>query len=431
MNANARDYITSFPYPERFHREHAPSWLRATLTALGVAAPAAGRGRWCEIGCGTGYGACILAAANPDMDFVGLDINAGHIETARQLAADAGLTNVSFIHGDIADPGQDFGHFDFIVAHGIYSWVSLAIRSAIMTFAGRSLAVGGVFYLHYMAQPGAAAFTTFHDTFKQMTRLHDGDAAAGIRDGLRLLETLRQAGAGYFVAHPTAGSTLEHLGKEELGYIAHEYLNDHFAPLHVADVMQAGKSAGLSFVGSATPIENIDALSIPENTLATIRQVQDPALRESLKDVARNQALRRDLYMREPRVLDARSHGAALGELAFCALPGAPSQGPLALETWIGPVHLAAAALTPVLSRLVEQPHGFASLSRAIPDMPIGMLNQTLHVLMGAGVVHPVLAGEADNTPVERLNGLLMDRLRNGQRIPALASAQTGSGLPL
>lgn len=431
MNADAHDYITSLPYPERFHREHAPSWLRATLTALGVAAPAARRGRWCEIGCGTGYGACILAAANPDMDFVGLDINAGQIETARQTAAGAGLTNVSFIHGDIDEPGQDFGHFDFIVAHGIYSWVSPAIRSAIMTFAGRSLAVGGVFYLHYMAQPGAAAFTTFHDTFKQMTRLRGGDAAAGIRDGLGLLETLRQAGAGYFVAHPTAGSTLEHLGAEELGYIAHEYLNDHFAPLHVADVMHAGKNAGLSFVGSATPIENIDALSIPENTLATIKQVQDPALRESLKDVARNQALRRDLYMREPSLLDARSHHDALGELAFCTLPGAPPHGPLTLETRIGAVQVAAAVLTPVLAQLSAAPQSFADLSRAIPGMPVGMLNQTLHVLMGAGIVHPLLAAEPSSLSAERLNGLLMDRLRNGQRVPALASAQIGSGLPL
>jgi SAM-dependent methyltransferase len=426
-------YFTDIAYASRFHREHSPSWLVATLTALGFAAPPIRGSRWCEIGCGDGFGACLLAAANPEVKFTGIDINADHIETARNLASEAGLGNVEFHLLDIAAGRQSLMQFEFVIAHGIYSWVAPQTRDAIMRFAGQSLAPGGVFYLHYMAQPGGAPFAVFQSVFRQMVAAENGDIKAGIKAGIDLLLNLKATGAGFFVAHPAAASTLDHLTREDPAYIAHEYLNAHFSPLHVAEVMRLAAGTGLRLAGSATPIENIDALSVPGSVMPILQGQNDHALRETVKDMARNQSLRRDLYMmRDARPLAAASHTAALNEIAFSLMPGVPASGVPTIDTRIGPIELPAAQVAPLISSLAKGPASFAQLQQAGPNpIPTGLLNQILHTMMGAGIVHPLSGGAPDTGPSDRLNAILIARIRNGAKVPALAAAELGSGLPL
>ncbi|TNM59723.1 class I SAM-dependent methyltransferase [Aliirhizobium smilacinae] len=429
---NGPAYITDIAYVPRFHREHSPAWLVATLTALGFASPPIRGSRWCEIGCGDGFGACLLAAANPDAHFTGIDINPAHIEAARRLASEARLGNIEFHLLDIADDRRKAAPFEFIVAHGIYSWVAPHTRNAIMRFAAQSIAPGGVFYLHYMTQPGAAPFSLFQSIFRQMVAAENGHVERGIRAGLDLLARLKATNAGFFVAHPAAAATLDHLAKEDVAYIAHEYLNDHFAPLHVAEVMQAAAGMGLRLVGSATPIENIDALSVPGSVMPVVQDVKDSVLRETLKDAARNQALRRDLYMRDPKPLDPARHTAALNDMVFGLLPGGPVSGPLTIDTRIGPIELPAAHVAPLLSRLSKGPASFAQTQHAEPSpVPTGLLNQILHALMGAGIVHPLPGMAIDTAACDRLNAILVERIRNGAKVPALAALEMGSGLPL
>ncbi len=425
-------YITDIAYASRFHREHSPAWLAATLTALGFPSPPIRASRWCEIGCGDGFGACLLAAANPGTQFTGIDINPDHVAAARRRASEAGLGNIDFHLLDISDGRRQYASYEFIVAHGIFSWVAPQTRDAIMRFAAQSLAPGGVFYLHYMTQPGAAPFAIFQSVFRQMVAAEDGNVERGIRAGLDLLARLKEKDAGFFVAHPAAASTLDHLGKEDPAYIAHEYLNDHFAPLHVAEVMEKAAGMGLSLVGSATPIENIDTLSVSGSVMPILQETRGRTLRETLKDFARNQSLRRDLYMKDPRSLDPASHTAVLNDMVFALLPGVPVSAALAIDTRIGQIELPASYVAPLISRLSKGPASFAQLQRAAQSpVPTGLLNQILHTLMGAGIVHPMSREKPDTGPSERLNGLLTEQARRGTKVPALAVAEVGSGLPL
>ncbi|MFC7553327.1 methyltransferase regulatory domain-containing protein [Pseudoroseomonas wenyumeiae] len=80
--------------------------------------------------------------------------------------------------------------------------------------------------------------------------------------------------------------------------LAHELLPAHWQPFHVAEMMAAFAEAGCRYLGSATPPENIDAVSLPAATRPLVAGLADPALAETARDIARNQALRRDLYMR-------------------------------------------------------------------------------------------------------------------------------------
>lgn len=425
-------YLNRIPYPVRFHREHAPLWLSCVATALGYPAPPVKGARFCEIGCGSGFGLCVLAAANPDTLFHGFDIDAAEIERAQARARSAGLSNVVFRQADVRElAASSTASYDFIVSHGAYSWVAEDVRASIRCFVAKSLSDRGIAYLHYMSHPGASAFAFFHAVFRHAAAKCGGDVERAIADGLAVLQDMRKAKAGFFILHPHAESTLDHLAREDPLYIAHDFLNSVFHAMHSGDVIRDMEEAGLSFVGSATPIENIDTISVPGSMLALVYAQRDLAVRELFKDAACNQSLRRDLFVRKPRPLDAAGHLEALRAIVFCLLPGAPKSGGLVFDTRIGRVNGAAEIFSPLLERLAAGPARFSELETLRPFVrQPGLLNQSLQALLWAGVAHPTLPS-FDANAVERLNIILVDAARHGESVPAIAAPQIGSGLPL
>ncbi len=296
-------YVCDAIYPDFFHRETTPLWLASAATALGRRAPDLERPyTWMELGCGAGLGTALTAAANPGGQFIGVDFNAAHIALAQARAQAAGLGNVRFLQDDFLRmaqaPAADGPDCDFIVLHGVYSWVSGEVRQAISDIVRHRLKPGGLLYLAYMSHPGPSAFAAAQRTMRLHAQLAPAPSEAQATAALQFLRDLAQAGAGYFGAHPDMAGQLDRMAREPAGYLAHEFLNAHWQPLHVADVMAECAHAGCSYIGSATLLENIDAMSIPEPTQPLLRRIADPALAETVRDLARNQSQRRDIYQR-------------------------------------------------------------------------------------------------------------------------------------
>ncbi|WP_295044771.1 class I SAM-dependent methyltransferase [uncultured Paracoccus sp.] len=418
------DYLRDTVYPAFFHREQAPAWIAAVAAALGRAAPKAAS--WCEIGCGQGYGMAVLAAANPAVRFTGIDIDPGHIALAQARARAAGLTNVTFLCADIRDPALTDARFDHIVTHGVLSWVGDGVRRAIAGFIARHLTDDGIAAVHYMSEPGGTAFRAFHAVFRSVAQQPDP-----VAEGLRALTAMRDAGTGFFQLHPHAGQTLDKLLNDPPEYVAHEYLNPVFRPLAFHEIQTLFAPLGLSWLGSATPIENIDAVSIPAQAARAIGPVADRTLRETLKDMARNQSLRYDLFARPVAGLSDTAHLDLLRGVIWRLLPGAPAPGPLTFQTRIGPVEGEAAIFAPLLQALAAGDQPFAALERVPPfaGRP-ALLNQALQMLLWSGAAHPVRP-VPDPAPARRLNRVLLDERRLGAAVPALACPALGSGLAL
>ncbi|WP_374299995.1 methyltransferase regulatory domain-containing protein [Paracoccus sp. (in: a-proteobacteria)] len=414
------DYRRDTVYPAFFHREQSPVWLSTVCAALGRAAPAGTR--WCEIGCGQGYGMAILAAANPGMQFTGIDVNPDHIALARGRAEAADLDNAAFICADIRDDGVVEGSFDFIVTHGVMSWVDDAVHQAIASFVADRLSDDGVAAVHYTSEPGGAAFRAFHAVFRSVAHRSDP-----IAEGLRALTAMRDAKAGFFQLYPHASQTLDALLADPPEYVAHEYLNPVFRPLAFHEVEALFAPHGLSWLGSATPIENIDAVSIPSDAARAIAPVRERTLRETMKDMARNQALRYDLFARPAAALGDHAHLSLLRTTAWRLLPGAPAPGRLTFQARIGPVEGDAAIFRPLLQALAQGSQSFDALEKVPPfaGRP-ALLNQALQMLLWAGVAHPAVP-VANPAPAARLNRILLAEKHR----PALACPALGSGLAL
>jgi SAM-dependent methyltransferase len=158
------DYPTDVPYVRTFFRSLAPAWLDHVAIVSGFVPPARHRGfTFCELGCGQGVTAATLAATHPDGAFYGIDAMPSHIEHGRRFAAEAAIVNIKFHAVDFATATRmDLPGFDYIVAHGVYSWVNAQSQAALRAFIDRHLKPGGLVYISYNAIPVARPICPFN-----------------------------------------------------------------------------------------------------------------------------------------------------------------------------------------------------------------------------------------------------------------------------
>ena len=139
----------SMPFPYT-----TPATLEAYAALVGVSAPNPKTARVLELG--ATYGGNIISQAlfNPDATFVGIELSQEQVEKGNEVIANAGLTNVSLIQSDIASIGSEIGTFDYIIAHGVYSWVDDGVKDALLRLIYEHLAEDGIAYISYNTYPG-------------------------------------------------------------------------------------------------------------------------------------------------------------------------------------------------------------------------------------------------------------------------------------
>ncbi len=122
---------------------------------FGLQPAAAVRARVLELGCGDGANLLSLAQALPGASLLGIDASAAAIARGGELARAAGLGNVELRQLDIRALPEDVGSFDYIISHGVYSWITADARVALLAGVRRHLANAGIAYVSYNAYPGS------------------------------------------------------------------------------------------------------------------------------------------------------------------------------------------------------------------------------------------------------------------------------------
>lgn len=301
MVTNASGYITDVDYIPGYYAHLSPTVMRFAASLNHVAPPSTDGGfRYLELGCGLGRSLTILAAANPQGEFVGVDVNPNHIAAVEKDVAMGGLPNVRAIAADFSGLTPDIGTFDFIAIHGVFSWVADEVRQQLLSIAKTHLTPGGLLLVSYNAMPGWAHLQPIRGILRQYAALREGDSAERIREALGYLVFIRDKQARYFEDNPRAAAYCDSLVKQDVQYLAHEYLNEHWTSFYFSEVAGMFGDFGLSFVGSLPVHTNFWDLCVRPEFQDLFRTTSDRLVTETHKDFCANTAFRWDLYSREP-----------------------------------------------------------------------------------------------------------------------------------
>ncbi len=407
MTSWTAGYVAEIDYTHGFYRELTPGLL-SFAASLGHLAqlPSLAKLRYCELGCGQGFSANIIAAANPGAEIHATDFNPSQIAGARQLAEDGGLSNIHFheqAFADFADEPSLPDSFDIIALHGIYSWISAKNRTHIVEFIRRKLKPGGLVYISYNTLPGWAAAMPLRRLLVDTAATRTGPIAPRIDEGLALAESLMNAKAGYFVQNASLAGRLEKIKGMSRSYLAHEYMNADWTPFYFADVTRELAEAKLSFLCSAHLLDAVDAINLTADQQVLLNAVQDPVRRQGLRDYLINQQFRRDIFIKGGPVLPPAAAQERLLDQRF-ALSVPRADVSLKLQTLVGEVDLQAEVYVPLLDKLAAGPATIRQMTadKAIADLGWARLRQALTVLVGADRVQPCLPAQDEAKRAQR-----------------------------
>src|SRR5208282_90087 len=388
-------YITDIGYPNSFYRETTPTWLAMTALLMGHRPPDLSRPfRYADLGCGNGVTAVTVATTCSEAEVWGFDFNPAHVETARHLAAQAGLDNATFVETSFADlacrADLDLPEFDIIVSHGVLSWISPANRHHVIEFIGRRLRPGGLAYLGYNAAPGWASMVPIRALMRMLLATGPERSDLAVPGILDFLDRIKEAEAQYFKIHPMLEQHIESIRKRDARYIAHEYLNEDWHPLMFTDVADAMVEAKCTFIGSATLTDNIEAVSVPAKFVPLLAEAGDIYLRETLRDLGCAQTFRRDLYRRGTAPMLPREHHALVEGLVIAGL-GAPTGDEITIAVPAGNLTGRPEIYRPLLAMLENSPVSVAEAqkSEGLAGRPLTEVLQAVAMLVTGGYAAP------------------------------------------
>src|SRR5262249_14504487 len=142
------------PYDSLPFAESHPDTLATVATLLGMTPAPVTRCRVLELGCAGGGNLIPMAWALPESHFLGIDLSQRQIADGHQAVAAMDLANIELRHASIMDVDSSFGAFDYILAHGVYSWVPAEVQEKTLEICRRNLASQGVAYISFNSYPG-------------------------------------------------------------------------------------------------------------------------------------------------------------------------------------------------------------------------------------------------------------------------------------
>jgi cyclopropane fatty-acyl-phospholipid synthase-like methyltransferase len=259
-----------------------------------------------EIGCGDGANLLPLAYFRPDCEFVGVDASAVQIADARRSAERLGLKNITLHAADICAIGPELGQFDYVVAHGVMSWVADDVRDGILAFCRDHLSDDGLAYLSFNTHPGWLVRGVVRNSIQ-------GPRGPGDAMRERVNEARRRVAAirphVEHVKHPYAqilGFELARFEAEVESSVVHDYLSEHNRAYWFREFASLAAGFGFRYVTEA-------AFTQPDHRVPrAIREAarglgNDPAMIEEMVDVLWFRQHRTSLFCRDAAPIASRS----------------------------------------------------------------------------------------------------------------------------
>ncbi|MBR0661711.1 methyltransferase regulatory domain-containing protein [Neoroseomonas oryzicola] len=320
-----------------------------------------------DIGCGRGTTALLLAAANPGWDVIGLDLQPAHVAEAREIAAEAGLSNLRVIEADLAGfdeacAARLLPEVDIVICRGVWTSVPDVVRQGIVALLKSRLRPGGLVLMGYNALPGSSGAIVLQRLLHEAARGMPGTEPERSRRALAVLQQLREIGSPY-LPPPKVLDGIIGLGNASPAYMAHEWFTGFWRPVFHADLAKDLSAARLEFGGPAWASAGMADLQLRPQQQQIRKNLPEWMHPETTYDLFLERRVRTDIFVRGRRPGGRRR----LGEIRF-AMAGNPDHATMRLPTQAGQAALPEPQQRTLLEALARGPRTLAELA-ALPGI--------------------------------------------------------------
>ena len=361
MNGVSPTSYDVMAYPGAVYPQTQPDTL-ATVAALHGLKPASvARCRVLELGCGDGSNLVALAYALPGSEFVGLDLSASAIQRGNVQVEKLGLRNLRLQAADVLEAGRELGVFDFIIAHGLYSWVPEVVREKILSLCAGLLSEQGVAYVSYNAYPG----NHLRDLARRMMHFHAGhfaDPRQQIAQARALLKFVAEAKPEPGVYDQVVRQELDRVTRYTDAGFFHDDLSSINQSFYFHEFATSAARHGLQYLSEAD-VTDLQEDGLSASATAMLQQLgsKNVIAREQYLDFLKGRAFRQTLLCRDHLQLDREAHPGRVMDLDLFVAAEVRPVSPVAnfrapgLEDFAGPSHALIATGHPLVKAALAQ----------------------------------------------------------------------------
>ena len=434
MNDWTSGYVADIGYTYGYYLELNPQRVKLAFLNAGLVAPEFGTA--CELGFGQGLSANMHAAASV-CSWHGTDFNPAQAGFAQELAASSGANAHLYDEAFAEFANREMPEFDYIGLHGIWSWISDENRAVIVDFIRKKLKVGGVLYISYNTLPGWGTFAPMRHLMTEHAEIIGADGVgivSRIDGALDFTEKLLATNPLFAKANPLIVDRISKLKDQNRHYLAHEYFNRDWHPLHFGTMAQWLEPAKLTYACSAHYLDYVDAVNLTAEQQAFLGDIHDPMFKQTVRDFMVNQQFRRDYWVKGARRLTPLEQAQSLRDQRLIMTAHRPDVI-LKAAGALGEATLTEGIYSPMLDLMADHKvRSMAQIEQAVKDSGINFaqLIQTVMVLCGNGTFSAVQEDAVVTKAkkhTDKLNTHLMLKARSSNDITYLASPVTGGGV--
>lgn len=297
MTPNSAASYDELPYASNAFAQTHPDRLHVIGRLFGMHPALPSRSRVLEIGCASGGNLIPMALQMPEASFVGIDLSARQIEAGQAVQARVGVRNVDLRQYDLMNVDATFGQFDYILIHGVYSWVPRAAQDKLLAICKERLAPQGIAYVSYNTYPGWHLRGMVRDMMVYHAQRFS-DLSMKVPQARALLDFLADnvptENSPYGLA---LKQEVETLRQSNDSYLAHEFLEEHNEPLYFHQFAERAIGTGLQYLGEAE-FNSMLASNFPKNVSDTLNAIAPEIIPlEQYMDFLRNRAFRQSLLV--------------------------------------------------------------------------------------------------------------------------------------
>lgn len=319
MSATAVTTYDLIPYPSYSFPQTHPDRLAVLAQLLGLQPPPVENCRVLELGCAAGSNLIPMAEELPNSRFVGIDLSQTHIDEGNKTIAELGLTNIQLHRQSILDFELGAEKFDYILCHGVYSWVPPNVQERILAICRHCLQPDGVAYISYNTLPGWHMRGMIRDMMlyhgRRFADLRQQIAQArGLLDFLVSSVNTEQNPYGKYLR-----SELELLRQSSDSYLFHDFLEDHNRPLFFHQFIERAAAHQLRYLAEAE-LFTMDLQNFPAQVGQILQQVCNDMIQlEQYMDFLRNRTFRQTLLCHAHRTPNYRLEPSILASFFFAS----------------------------------------------------------------------------------------------------------------